>query len=264
MSKIIKFNSVIVDKENKFNIDIPVFENVTFDEKETDGLREFNEVTESDEINADEIDSEKNKPEDIIESANIKADEIISNARAEAESIINEAKKKALREAENIKDTARNEGYNDGKRQAAVETDAKRREAESLLADAKNQKEEMIRNAEPELIEFTYKVICKVLNDSKIINKDVINCIIKKGLSQTKTTGDIFIHISADDFDTVINNKADIDANTEGSSNVEIIRDLTMNSGDCLIETPFGNIDCGIDQQLKEVKNNLYYILENG
>ena len=82
-------------------------------------------------------------------------------------------------------------------------------------------------------------------------------------MSQTKIMGDIFIHVSADDYESAINDKDDIVSSREGSVNIEIIKDLSMNVGDCLIETPFGNIDCGIDQQLKEVKSNLYYILEN-
>ncbi len=252
MSKIIKYNNLTVDEENKVSIDIPNFN--VIDEDENSNEFEINYTAE----NGGEL-----TPEDILEIAKAQAGSVIGNARKEADYILIEAHKNAVIEAEEIKKNAYDEGYSSGYKKGADEAAVIQKEAKNTLASAKAEKEEILSRIEPELIELVVKVIDKVLNNAKIINPDVIKCIIKKGMSQTKIMGDIFIHVSADDYESAINDKDDIVSSREGSVNIEIIKDLSMNVGDCLIETPFGNIDCGIDQQLKEVKSNLYYILEN-
>lgn len=257
MSKIIKYNNLTFDQENKINIDLPVFTEIKYADNE------YNEELESDEQKNDEDVEDEITAEDILEVAKMQAENVVAEARREAEAIVFDAEEKAIKSAAEIKEKAQQEGYDLGYKQAVEESYAMKSEAEQILISAKEEKEQMLSDAEPDIIKLTIGIIDKVLNDTKIVNHDAIKCIIKKGLSQTKVIGDIFIHVSANDFEAALNNKDEILTGSDGSANIEIIKDLSMNVGDCLIETPFGNIDCGIDQQFNEIKNNLYYILEN-
>lgn len=247
MSKIIKNHYLTVDKENTFNVDIPVFDNVINDAV---GL---NYVSSGGEISS----------EDILEIAKAQAGSVIGDAKKEADYIVLEAHKTAVIEAEKIKGEASKEGYKLGFKKGSEEGERLKKEAEKVLASAKEEKEKILADIEPALINMTINIIDKIINNAKIINPDVIKCIIKMGMAQTKIMGDIFIRVSEADFENVLNSKDEIIPSSDSSANVEILKDSTLNAGDCLIETPFGNIDCGVDQQLREIKNDLYYILQN-
>lgn len=263
MSKIIKYNNLTID-ENKINIEVPTFNEINH--QNIDDENTFDEFDENEGFETDGLVDEEeiiDNPEDIIENAKAEAEEIINSAKLEAEEIVAKAEADANNLKEEIISDAKDEGYQSGLNQAMEETQQKKEEAEKILSDARKEKEELLSSAEPEIIELVNNVINKLVNNAKIINKDVIKCVIRKGLSQTKIMGDIFIHVSSDDFEAVTEAKEEIMAEVDGNANIEIVKDLSLNAGDCLIETPFGNIDCGISQQLEEVKNSLNYILEN-
>jgi flagellar biosynthesis/type III secretory pathway protein FliH len=40
------------------------------------------------------------------------------------------------------------------------------------------------------------------------------------------------------------------------------VKDLSLNPTDCIIETPYGNIDCSLERQMQDLIENLYYIYE--
>ena len=92
MSKIIKYNNLTVDEENKVSIDIPNFN--VIDEDENSNEFEINYTAE----NGGEL-----TPEDILEIAKAQAGSVIGNARKEADYILIEAHKNAVIEAEEIK-----------------------------------------------------------------------------------------------------------------------------------------------------------------
>lgn len=261
MSKIIKYNNLTIDNDNKFSVDVPIFNEICHSNFD-DEFIEANEM-DYDEVFEPETEEEIDNPEVALEKARIEADEIITAANEEAERIIANANAEAEALKKEAFAQAEKQGYDDGFRQALEETQEKKEEAESLLENAKIEKQNILNSAEPEMVELVVNIINKLVNNAQIVNKDVIKCVIKKGLSQTKIMGDIFIHVSADDFDDVTESKEDIVSEVDGNAKIEIVKDLSLKIGDCLIETPFGNIDCSISQQLEEVKNSLNYILEN-
>jgi flagellar assembly protein FliH len=72
----------------------------------------------------------------------------------------------------------------------------------------------------------------------------------------------IFIHVSKQEYYIVVENLSQLIEATSNSA-IEVIKDLSLNKGDCIIETPFGNVDSSFDMQFEAIKNDLIYILEN-
>lgn len=259
MSKILKAPSIIIDNENKINIDVPTFSkdiNLDFDYslEENESLDEDNYIDEKDSID-EEI---------ILANAKNKADNIIKEAELEAEKIIEEAKI----EAENIKmetfEESKKNGYNIGLEEAYAEVEGMKNATENEYNEALKQREIIIDSIEEDMVNLMEKILNKILGDSVNINPKVILSLIKQGLSKNTVSGDVFIHISKDDYDCALEEKETIISFTDGNTNIELIKDFSLNKGDCIIETPFGNIDCSLDQQFQNLKDNLYYILENG
>lgn len=271
MSKILKASYVNID-EHKLNIDVPNFENdermLNFrfdnefqDDNEFQGDEEFpfddefgvSDFEESFEITDEEKISEAElKANEIIESAQMEASQIILNANSEADTI-----------RQNTFEESKDEGYKAGYDEAMAEVEALKNEALAIKQSAVDEKQELIDGVEPELINLVINVLDKIFKKSVDINPQIIIALIKEGISNATVTGDLFVHVSSDDYDTVVSNKKDILALTDGNTNIEIIKDLSLNKGDCIIETPFGNIDCSLERQFQGLKQGLYYILEN-
>ena len=137
-------------------------------------------------------------------------------------------------------------------------------EAKQTLEKAIQEKEDMISATEGEMVEVIANVVDKILCKTINLDKSIIVNLIRQGFSQTTVTGDVFVRVSDDDYSTVTENRDEILNFVDSSVNIEIIKDSSLGEGDCIIETPFGNVDCSLRQQFEGLKASLYYILENG
>lgn len=259
MSKILKAPYISIDKENKINIEPPVFnyEAITGIDYDDDDYGDDDEPIYVD-------DSAELTEETILENARLEAEKIINDARQMAEQIIEDAKTKAMADVENAIEQGKSEGYEQGYTDGMNQAEEMLMEAQGIYEDSVAQRDEMINSAEPDLIELVINIVHKILSSSIKINPQVIINLIKQGISKTTITGNVFIHVSKEDYDYTIENKFSILTMIDGSTKLEIIKDFSLNKGDCIIETPFGNIDCSLEQQFQDLKQNLYYILKNG
>ncbi len=279
MSKILKANCIRVDSDNKINIEVPVFKapNNENDKKEFTkvnheiNFENFDELALSDEnVDFDEsvsdatVFSDDFTYEETVENANDEANKIIDDAKAEAKNIIDDALNDAEIQKERIFEEARNSGYEEGVRSAEAEMHSLKEQAQQALDDAVREKQEIIDGIESQIVDVVANVTQKLLSKTLDLDKSVILNLVKQGLSQTTVTGEVFIRVSEADYDEVLNNKSEFLNFIDGSTNFEVVKDFSLTKGDCVIETPFGNIDCSLSQQFEGLKRNLYYILENG
>ncbi len=209
------------------------------------------------------IEETKRTAKSILERANSESEAIVKNAKAESVKIFENAVRDVQKHIEELKKQAYDEAYARGCEDAQTEATRLMEESEKVLRETYEKKEETLSEIEPKMIELVVKIADKLLGDTVKFNHQVILHLIKKGLSQTTVTGNIKIHVSPDDYDLVIGNKNDILEVAGESAEVEILRDFSLKELDCIIETQFGNIECSLDQQFLNLKENLYYILEN-
>lgn len=269
MSKIIKFNNLNLDKENIFNVDtssafIPGInaEVIKTESQNYEAYDEYeNEEYEYDE--EDKFDQLEMTEEDVLKIAKNQAEKILVDAETEAEMIISQAREEALAQRDEIFRQAEEQGYEEGYNKAVSDAENIKLEAETMLQNTINESEEILASIEPSVVELIIGIVRKILSDAITINPDVISCLIKKTLQNVNTSGDIFVHVSENEYEAVAKAKDSILDFNEKGTNIEIVRDTMLNKGDCVIETPFGNIDCGVDQQFNAVKENLFFILDN-
>lgn len=250
LSNIIKSTRVSVSSINKFNIEImPIVNEIA-----SDNVLVSEEVLDDSFIKANE--------QQIIALANQKAEEIILKANEKANDILTNAICNAEDEAEKIKQDAQKMGYDYGYNSAIEQIETLKAQAQLELENAIKQKEEILLSSEPQMVDMILKLSKTIFGKALEINPQVIMLLIKKALEQSTVNGKLYIHVSKEDYDCVIENVSQI---YELSSNeeIEIIKDLTLTKGDCIIETPYGNVDSSFDMQFDAIKNDLIYILEN-
>ena len=116
----------------------------------------------------------------------------------------------------------------------------------------------MLKQLEPEIIEMIIAICQKLISEEVEFNKSMIHLLIRKALgSMQYEMSEINIKVSPDQYESVVENKALIIKDYANPSDVEIWQEATLNKGTCMIETPFGSVECNIDSQFDEIKKQM-------
>jgi len=65
------------------------------------------------------------------------------------------------------------------------------------------------------------------------------------------------VKVSPEDFDAVYENSDNILRSAGYSGQLEIKKDIALKQGDCIVETPVGNVDASVDVQLESIEKVL-------
>ncbi|MCT4688223.1 FliH/SctL family protein [Vallitalea sp.] len=187
------------------------------------------------------------------------ANDIINKAMGDAQSIVEEAKRSAIDITEEAYKKALEDGYKDGINKGEQEAIRLKNEADQILQQAYDKKEEIISDIEPKMVNILIELV-KNLTDYVIEKEEIIIYLIKKGFSEIETLDDLIVHISPDDFDYVNDNNDKLCEEISQTVNVEIIKDNTLESNECFIETKLGNLDCSFNTRLSGLTSDLKLI----
>lgn len=219
---------------------------------------------------------EKQQLGQLIDKAEEKAQEILKIAEQNARSIEQETQKKVNQCWEDNKKKlesntleAKQQGYNEGfekgeaeaKYQIQQEYQERMTQAQSLLQQAYEQKEAIIAEAEPFLLELSTTIASQIIKQELEDNPDKFVELIKQHLFRFKEKEFISVCVHPDDFDFIQSQRAHLVAVVNGEAEIKIIPDYTVTPKGCIIRTAYGSVDARIDTQLEEIKK---VILEAG
>ena len=89
-------------------------------------------------------------------------------------------------------------------------------------------------------------------------NRDILVHLVDSTLRQVESSRTFIVHVSKEDYPFVNMQKQSLaEGAAAGRGTVEIIEDITLGQGECMIETDGGIFDCGIDTQLTELNKKL-------
>lgn len=136
-----------------------------------------------------------------------------------------------------------------------VKDDAKKMQL--LLADLDQQIENEVQSFEPIGLELIYEVLLKMLG-SRAIEKKLIEDVLTQCINKCISTKIIKVRVSLQDYQSVLEKK--LDANVLSLlQHIEVIPDIQILPGGCIVETQSGNLEARLETQLTIFKN---YLLE--
>lgn len=250
MSKIFKSSRVVLD-DKTFVLSTKISEHISPVEME--------EVAAKEGINPSEaanqlIEAAKHEANKILESADLEYENKMDAAQASSESIISDA----YDQAKGILEQAKAEGYQDGYNRGIEDsqTIAKQIVDEALsIKDEWNQmRQELLKNAEKEMVELVIEALEKVLEYKIETDQTLIETLIKQGVGRVTKSHLVSIRVSNEDYNHAISVRPLIIASSDKIEDIEIKRDPTLSNGACIIDTDSGSIDSGIQTQLDQIK----------
>lgn len=220
--------------------------------------------------NDDEIDNKFRK--ELLNETEIKAQDIINSARIDAAKILEDEKEKIDSwweskrvEGEKIFKEAKEDGYNAGylvgieqaEKELSEQYYDRLQNSQALLQEAYKIKEEIIQEAEEEIIQLSLIIAKKIINREIELDPNLISEITREILKNTKEIEDVSIFVNPDYYIYLFNVRDDLSKGLNGRVKLSIYPDPSIESAGVVIKTSLETIDSKIDTQLEEVKKIL-------
>ena len=182
----------------------------------------------------------------VLEQAKIDAEKMLQETREQVSRIEEEARQKG-------ESTGREEGYAEGRKevQRLVER------LHKIIDRAIEKREEMIDEAETQMIDLVLLVSRKVIKVISENQKNVVVNNIVQALRKLKSRGDVAIRVNLADLDLATDHTRDFMKMVENVKSITVLEDTSVDPGGCIIETDFGQIDARITSQLKEIEEKI-------
>ncbi|MGJ7909859.1 FliH/SctL family protein [Neobacillus sp. LXY-1] len=150
------------------------------------------------------------------------------------------------------------EGFDQGKMEGvtAVEEDFQEKTAlaQQVLEHAYSEKEAIVAEAEPFLLEISTAIATQILKQELDSKPDKFIELIKQHILRFKEKEFITVCVHPDDFDFVLSQRLHLVAVVNGETEIKIIPDHSVTSKGCVIRTAYGSVDARIDTQMEEIK----------
>lgn len=219
-------------------------------------------------IQAAEQEAEERKKQ-IISDAEMLAEQHLAQAKNEAKEI----KEKAQAEIESwweerrqqdqaTFDEAAERGYSQGLDEGKKEAEAQVRkeyedflkEAKSILLLAQQQKEAMIGQAEPFLVELATAIAEKIVAKQLTIEPEWIVQLASSVLARRKEQGTITLCVSPSYYAQINDAREELIGVIDSQAELLILPDSTVQDHGCVVRSTYGSIDARVDTQLSEIK----------
>lgn len=190
---------------------------------------------------------------------------LTEEAQADAAMLRNLAAEEIARDKSMALEMGRQEGYEAGMNQAMGELEKMKQELEMERRHLEQQYEDMMFDLEPQFIRHITNIYEKVFLVDLSDKKDIVLNVLQNAMQKIEGSKNYIVHVSKEDFSFVNERKSMLaEATLATDVTVDIVEDVTMRQGDCMIETANGIFDCGIDTQLSAIKNRLVLLSYNG
>ncbi|RRJ65354.1 flagellar assembly protein FliH [Paenibacillus oralis] len=237
------------------------------DKAETPAVEE--DVPSPEDIAAEQIrkqmlDDAKEFAERQVREAAEQAEQLLAEAREQIETWWQERREQDEHLIEAVKSEGFSQGFEEGKIQAELTTKAKidemMREAGAVLQQAYIEKERIIQEAEPFLVELSCAIAEKVIDKQLSVDPDYTLELVKKSLARKREQGVLTLCVSPAHFAFVQAAREELSLAIDSQAELQILPDPTVKDRGCVIRSAFGSVDARIDTQLTEIKKELVRI----
>ncbi|MNW30494.1 flagellar assembly protein H [compost metagenome] len=204
--------------------------------------------------------------EEQVRAASEEAEQLLADARAQIEAWWNERRQQDEHLIEAVKSEGFSQGFEEGKTEAQNTLQSKieemMSEASSVLQQAYTEKERIIQEAEPFLVELSCAIAEKVIDKQLDLEPEYTIELIKKSLSRKREQGVLTLCIAPSNFAFVQAAREELSLVIDSQAELQILPDPSVQDKGCVIRSSFGSVDARIDTQLVEIKKALLRITQ--
>ncbi len=197
----------------------------------------------------------------LVEGARGQAADIVEKAQKEAETILEEARERGYREG---LAQGREAGHREGHEAGIKETSGLATQARTVLETALAEREQLIRGASQDILKLVVKIAEKIIRGQLRLDPTIIQRTVEDAVKLVNDKARVVIRVNPSELETARSGEVKIRQFLEGSTQLEIVGDETIEPGGCMIETNSGSVDARIATQLEETAHLLEGLVHGG
>lgn len=174
---------------------------------------------------------------------------IISDAQQQAESLLQEAQV----EGEILKEEAQHQGYDQGIQSAATEASKIRHQAQQVLQQAEQTRQQTLDDMEEEIIVLAVEIAEKLLVTQLRLDADIVAEVAKEALKLVRDRERVTLYVPPQEVDIYLDHKPQLAQALSDRAKLSIIIDEQIAPGGCMIQTEQGMVDATIDTRWQQV-----------
>lgn len=203
--------------------------------------------------------------ERMLEQAREEAEAIRVAAREEIDAWWNERRSEDAARAEEASKQGHDEGYRAGVEAAELavrnEYASMLEQARTILESAQEQKQAIIHEAEPFLLELACAIAEKVIAKQLTLEPDWTLDLIKSVLARRREQGTITLCVAPSQYAYLNDAKEDLRHAIDSQAELLIVADASVSDLGCVVRSQYGSLDARIDTQLAEIRAALLQIV---
>ncbi|MBQ8519038.1 MAG: hypothetical protein IJ455_05520 [Agathobacter sp.] len=196
-------------------------------------------------------------PEEILEQARAEADGILVAARLEAEKMTDDAKM----QAELLFEQKKQQGYQEGVSKLQDEVLEHRAKLQEEFDEKKQilqaEYEAKLDTLEADMVDVMVRVFHKVFNVQFDNKKQILLHLIKDTLLGIDAGKNFIIRVAEGNYKFIESHVTDIKEKIGNDVSIDVVNDMNLEENDCIIETPTGVYNCGIDMVLSNLEKDI-------
>ena len=222
---------------------------------------EANEIVQSADLSSERAREQSTEEANAIRTqAQEEAEKIIAQAQQQAQELEAEVRKTLDDERKEAVDTGREEGRAEGYAAGKAEVDRLVERTQTVLERAQDKRGEILTETEREIIELVLLISRKVVKVISENQREVVVSNVLEALRKVRDRGNIIIKVNLADLNLATESKKEFIQALEGVKSIQIMEDTSIDSGGCIIDTDFGEIDARISSQLAELEAKILEI----
>ena len=239
------------------------------EEKEVEEIPELKpELPSPEELLEKAKEESEEKAKEIEQSAKKNAFEILERARWEASDIVAKAKEEAEKEIQVVKDTAtengrqeglekgRKEGFEKGREEGRQTYDELVRKWNGLLEGIAFERKKRMGELQPLLVELVSKALSLCLKKEAENSSNLVLGLTEEVLRKAQDRVHLKLHLNPADIAEVEDQKTRLQLSV-GAGALELVADGRIEKGGCVLETEAGSVDARLSTVVNQIKNSL-------
>jgi flagellar assembly protein FliH len=212
----------------------------------------------------DTAEGEARRKTEEAEAARQAAEEEAEGILAEAGERIRHLEEESRAGLEALRKEAEDQGRAAGKEEgfAAGKAEVERliQRTQVMLERAQDKRGEILTETEQEIIDLVLLISRKVVKVISENQRTVVLQNVVQALRKVKTRGNVTIRVNLADLKLTTEHTRDFIQRVEGVKSIQVVEDSSVDSGGCVIETDFGEVDARISSQLAELETRILEI----
>lgn len=190
--------------------------------------------------------------------AEAEAQRILAEAQFKANEMLNDARRESDILRANAVEEGTKQGYDEGYARGMAEADGLKRDYTERKRQLEAEFNDLMEDLEPRFVDTITDIYSYIFGVDLMDNRDILVHLVDSTLRKVESSRTFIVHVSAEDYAYVNMQKQTlVEGAVAGRGLIEIVEDIALGKGDCLIETDGGIFDCGVGTQLEELTKKL-------